>query len=555
MRHVCLLAALFAPFAARAQTFNLSSTEQVSSSTRQIHIGQKACSDNKVLNFTWDLGTGHPGLGEKVFIVRARDSSTCNSTSVSGVDRQDAFATSTQKNPSQIKAADMILDQTDAGMPGGCGNTTTTSSAPWTTHYCVQLQSATSAVAGFDDMPVMFAMLPPKPPVNLQIEPGDQHLKVRWDPGNGTEDIANYDVHVLPPDAGPFNAAKHADHVENQTTSDVTTTDDGIKLENDVKYTVQVVANDTYQNASVLSDAGSGTPKHVLDFYNLYREKGGGALGGGGCSTTGNFAWIAGLAVAAGLLARRRTRKGGLFILGLALLAPAAHAADRPPRWLLVGLKIDRYDPKVDSDPAFDGVAAQDKPYYAIFHGRAPLRWQLEVDWEIAHPLGSFLLGATAGYWQNFGKGLLAEVDPTTHTRLPSSDTALLDVIPLGVIATYRFDWLADRWTRFPLIPYAQIGYQRALWISFSGTGNVSRDNVHGGRGSGWTSGYTTALGIALALDALDPHVAREAFIDVGIQRTSLFAEYGWTRLDGFKSGNVLILTDRAWRFGLSVEF
>jgi hypothetical protein len=43
--------------------------------------------------------------------------------------------------------------------------------------------------------------------------------------------------------------------------------------------------------------------------------------------------------------------------------------------------------------------------------------------------------------------------------------------------------------------------------------------------------------------------------VDTGIQRTSLFAEYGWTFLNDFNRGGALILTDRAWRFGLAVEF
>jgi hypothetical protein len=34
-----------------------------------------------------------------------------------------------------------------------------------------------------------------------------------------------------------------------------------------------------------------------------------------------------------------------------------------------------------------------------------------------------------------------------------------------------------------------------------------------------------------------------------------LFAEYGWTFLNDFNRGGALILTDRAWRFGLAVEF
>jgi hypothetical protein len=235
------------------------------------------------------------------------------------------------------------------------------------------------------------------------------------------------------------------------------------------------------------------------------------------------------------------------------MAAPAARAdwlaIDRPPRRVLVGFKIDRYDPQVDSEAAFAGLPNDQRPYFQIFRGRAPLRYQLEVDWEVAHPFGTFLLGGTAGYWQNFGKGLAAD------TLLPSGDTALLDVVPFGVIATWRFDWLADRWARFPLIPYAQAGLMNALWASFSGTGSVSKDTTRGGRGSGWSYGYTTALGLALNLDAIDPDLAREAYVDGGIQRTSLFAEYGWTRLDDFNKSGALILSDRAWRFGLSLEF
>jgi hypothetical protein len=95
----------------------------------------------------------------------------------------------------------------------------------------------------------------------------------------------------------------------------------------------------------------------------------------------------------------------------------------------------------------------------------------------------------------------------------------------------------------------------RALWASYSGTGSVSKDLQRGGRGSGWTSGYTAALGFALNLDAIDPELAREAYVSTGIQRTSLFAEYAWTQLDNFHKAGALILSDRAWRFGLAVEF
>ena len=126
-------------------------------------------------------------------------------------------------------------------------------------------------------------------------------------------------------------------------------------------------------------------------------------------------------------------------------------------------------------------------------------------------------------------------------------------MIPLGAVATWRFDWAADRYG-VPVIFYAQLGLQAALWAAFNGRGAVVNASA-GGHGSGWTSGWTSALGVALALDFLDPSLAREAFNEIHLQRTALFAEYGWTHLDGFGNAGVLVLSDRAWRFGLSLEF
>jgi hypothetical protein len=130
-----------------------------------------------------------------------------------------------------------------------------------------------------------------------------------------------------------------------------------------------------------------------------------------------------------------------------------------------------------------------------------------------------------------------------------------LNVFPVGLIATYRFDYLVEMWQRFPFIPYAQVGLMRAFWITYNGRGDVSKDIQRGGNGSGWTNGYTTALGVAFNLGAIDPGLAREAYLDTGIQRSSFFAEYGWTKLSGFNKPGHLILSDHAWRFGVSVEF
>jgi hypothetical protein len=301
---------------------------------------------------------------------------------------------------------------------------------------------------------------------------------------------------------------------------------------------------DAYGNDSNLSASSTGSPVQIDDFYNHYRNSGGSASGGGGCASGGGAGALALLGLVVVLRRRPRAAVAGAVLLAATpALAADWTGLDRPPRRWLVGFKMDRYDPQIDSEKGLTGT-----PYHDIFHGRAPPRYQLEVDYEAFHPFGAILIGGTVGFWQNYGHGLLAS------TQQPSNDGATLDVFPFGLIVTYRFDWLADRFRWFPFVPYAQAGLQAALWSSFNGRGDVSTRQA-GGRGSGWNYGYTTALGVAIDLSPLDLNLAREAYVTTGIQRTSIFAEYGWTRLDNFHKSGTLILSDRAWRFGLSVEF
>lgn len=562
MRKAALVAALLLPCAALAQSQIILNSDQSTTlgTIPQIYVGRANCG-SMIINFTWDLGTP-PSIGQQVNVVHARSVSTCAGSTVTSPDTLTVAPSQMQTGTDQVRASDLILDQSDAGLSGGCSNTVRTSANPWTTYYCVQLTSAATigftSPPQFADIPVNFALANPTPPTSVVVGAGDRHLRINWTQGDSAETIASYDVHVTEPDAG-VDPARYASHVVAQTSADVSSTDDGKALQDDHTYAVRVRATDSYGNTSDLSPSVPGTPKRILDFYNLYRNEGGSALGGGGCTTGGAAGWIALCALFVGMLARKLGKRGrsrrakaaaGTSLLALLACFPSSARADevapyqRPARRLLVALKADRYSPQVDSEAGLTGA-----PYHQIFGTRAPLRYQLEADWEVAHPFGSVLLGVTLGFWQNFGKGLALD------TRKPSSDTALLDVVPVGLVATYRFDWLADRWERFPLIPYAQAGLSRALWISYAGNGSVSRDTTGGGRGSGWTFGYTTALGAAFSLDALDPELSREAYQDTSIQRTSLFAEYGWTRLDDFHRRGALILSDRAWRFGLALEF
>ena len=558
MRKAIVIAALvLCPLAARAQsTITLTSPQAITTTlttTPEIYVGTANCVSNEALTFNWDLTAVGLTTGQTVNIVETTDASSCSAITNPTDPGSSRVPAPTQNTTGSetVHAQDLILGGADGGLPDGCNNTTTTSSSPYKVFFCVQVDTAAavgvaeSAISS--SLQVNFSLGQPTPPAGVQVEAGDGHLRVFWTTGNSGEAILSYQVHVVPADGSEPLGTAVANPTAPQTDADVSKTDKGTPLQNNVHYNVVLTSTDVYRNVSPGSPAADGVPLDILDFYGLYRSENGRA---GGCASPGPTTFIAALGLLAALLARRKKklRNGALLVAAMSAFAPRAHAEgyQRPERFLLVALKVDRYDPKVDSEAGLTG-----DPYHQIFGPRAPLRWQAEVDWEVWHPYGTFMIGVTGGFWQNFGKGVLRS-DVTQKTQ----DTALLNVIPLGLIATYRFDKLADLWQRFPLIPYAQAGLMRAFWASYNGVGNVSPDTSgRGGKGQGWTSGYTTALGFAIALDALDPDLSREAFTDTGIQRTSIFAEYGWTRLDGFHDNKSLILTDRAWRFGVAMEF
>jgi|GEM_PF-343344 len=550
-----------------ALAITVTSPQSSGTTTGAIFVGQAACVANTSYQFNYDLGSGLPGTGDTVALAVVHSAADCNALPLTGAGDQSVGSPSqtTQTGMYTTTAAALELAQTaDGGLIGGCSDTTHTSSSPYTTYFCVidkpALSTSTPTVGS---IAVNFSLVPPTTPTSVGAESGDSHLKVSWTAGNAAENILTYQVFAAPKGIAPSLAQAPA-ATTTGLSADVTATDDGTALTNGSDYDLYVRAQDVYLNYSGLSSATTARPLAVDDFYNHYRGQGGSAQGGGGCSTGGTASFFAALILGVGLWSRRRrgSAKGfgngrgmggflGLSLgLGLFALAPEARAQSQygaGPRRLMISLKLDRYDPKVDSERDLNGAT----PYLDIFGTRKPFRFQIEGDWEIAHPLGTVLLGLTAGYWQNIGKGYLHD------KQVASTDTALLDILPFGLVATYRFDYLADQLRWFPLVPYAQAGLQSALWASFNGRGSVSRRAGDGGngRGSGWTYGYTTALGVAFALDALDPSLSREAYNDTYIQRTSIFAEYAWTRLDDFGHKHPLILTDRGWRFGLSVEF
>jgi len=531
------LAVLLAPLASRAQTAITVTTD--ANGTNPVNLGLQDCLDNRSIVFKWNLNAT-PNTGDTVRIFITKDTASCTATSEPTTAPTPALTQPTtvqQQDQATVTAKQLLLD-----LPNGCANTDHKATSPYTVFFCVRRSAATLFGGGLTagTLQVNFALVPPTAPSPPVATPGDSHLKLDWT-SKDTGD-QSYDVYVVPTTT-PVDPGRRAASNVVTTSVDVDHDSAGNSLVNDRDYDLYVRSTDAYGNKSNLSSpASQGTPVQIDDFYTHYRNSGGSSHGGGGCSSGGGAGLLAAAALGAALWRRRR---GGAIAASLIAVAPAtARAADwtgldRAPRRWLVAFKLDRYDPQIDSEKS---LTAQ--PYHDIFHGRAPLRYQVEVDYQALHPFGAVLFGVTAGFWQNHGKGLLHS------TGAPSSDTATLDVVPFGVVAGYRLDWFADRYRWLPVVPYAQAGLTAALWASFNGTGNVS-SSPSGGRGSGWSYGYTTVLGVAVDLGAIDESLAREAYVGTGIQRTSLFAEYGWTRLNDFGKSGALILR----RFGVSVEF
>ncbi|MFL5310244.1 MAG: MXAN_2562 family outer membrane beta-barrel protein [Myxococcales bacterium] len=566
MARLVLVAALLAPAAASAQQILITSSFAPATvnagQTQAVHVGKSRCVPDQAIDFSYDLQIV-PAPNDTVQAWIVTDTSVCSALDDPPAPNQQLSVPSQSSQTGLLllhpRAGELLLP--DATFPGGCANTTSRAATPFNEFFCMRRKTPAvlggSTVVNSGTLQVSFALTPPSAPSRPAATPGDSHVVLDWS-SNDSGDLA-YDVYVLPRDTpvNEIDLGKTAAHNVSTTHADVDHDSLSTSLRNGTVYDAYVRSIDAYQNTSPLSSRTLIEPVLIEDFYSRYRSAGGSASGGGGCESGGQAGLLA-FAVLA-LAAARRRRKAGAAALLMAL-APAANAADwtgldRPPRRWLVGFKIDRYDPQIDSEK---GLTSQ--PYHEVFHGRAPLRYQLEVDHQVMHPFGAILVGGTAGYWQNVGKGIYGSdyTDPDTGAvhlaGEASGDTARLDVVPFGAIVTYRFDWLADQYRWLPVVPYAQAGVQAALWVAHNGTGNVSSPSG-GGHGSGWSYGYTAALGIALDVGAIDASLAREAYVDTGIQRTSVFAEYGWTRLNDFGKSGTLILSDRAWRFGVSVEF
>jgi hypothetical protein len=320
----------------------------------------------------------------------------------------------------------------------------------------------------------------------------------------------------------------------------------------------------------------------TLDFYQEYRNEGGKSPGGcslGGRGTQlGTISFLGGGGLVALLIVRRRRRarralSRGLPCLLLALVAGSAQAQvsvsheerqgtsfgenpgyQTPKDWALE-LRFGPYRPNVDSE--FSGGAS---PYNAVFGGKRHLMSGMELDWQVFQAFGTLAVGAAFGYYKVTANAFV--LDATTGKCVPdpkttsgcevSGDKTSLRLVPISLLAVYRFDVAAERW-KIPLVPYGKLGLNYTFWQVTDGNGNVP--HAMGGKGSGGTAGWQAAAGVSLLLDFLDPSAARNLDMETNINHSYLFFE--WNRVDatGLGMSNKLHVGDSRWVLGLMFEF
>lgn len=231
----------------------------------------------------------------------------------------------------------------------------------------------------------------------------------------------------------------------------------------------------------------------------------------------------------------------------LAALLPAAalagEVAGASPRNMVLELKLSPYTPNIDS-----GFAPGAGPYARFYGGGPMILGELEFDYQFFQKFGSLGLGLSVGYGE---KGAFAHLADGSV----SDQAAAFHLAPVKALLVYRFDWLFTRFD-IPLVPYLKGGPVLIPWWMTKGTA-IETDN--GKQAAGFKVGAAAVAGLALAIDFLDPRLARDFDVSMGVNHTYLFAEFAYqnasllpTTADNPRPLN---LDSLHWMFGLGLEF
>jgi hypothetical protein len=337
-------------------------------------------------------------------------------------------------------------------------------------------------------------------------------------------------------------------------------------LQNDVPYVVVMVGVDNDGNLGTPTGAVTGTPVLTVDFFNQYVNEGGEVVGGY-CSMVRGAAHPAGLLLLLGVLFGLRRRLWLVFFVLGTLAASSAlgqgtfhdewgpmtaegTAQERrwdSPRSTAFEFRVGPYLPDVDS-----GLSNGASPHQDTFGRSNRVLYQLEIDYDLWQGFGNLGLGVGLGYFHESAKAFVADSNGVS-TGERSADNTSLRLVPMSLLAIYRFDVPALQW-HVPLVPYVKLGLNYTLWRINDGNGDTAR-LATGSGGVGGTLGWQATAGLALQLDGLDPVSMRLLDGETGLNHVYLFWDYSHIDASGLGMGHRLHVGDDTWSAGLLVEF
>ena len=234
-----------------------------------------------------------------------------------------------------------------------------------------------------------------------------------------------------------------------------------------------------------------------------------------------------------------------LFSFDAGAIELGTRATDHPFRSaqnFALELRLSPYHPQIDDDPNL-----KSKPFESNFGTVARLSIGVELDWQTLRipRVGTIGPGVGVSYVS------MSRPVRTVFTNRESGDETSLSIYPFYAVAVLRVDtfW---RDMGIPLVPYGKAGVGMALWRA-SNTGGTSVINNVSGKGHSFGTNF--ALGIAFALDAVDPGASRNMDNATGINNTYLYLEAYWLTLNGLGQTNALHVGTNTWAAGLAFEF
>lgn len=338
-------------------------------------------------------------------------------------------------------------------------------------------------------------------------------------------------------------------------------------------YFIALTAVDSVGNESLLGEVSQVTTQPTFDFFENFREAGGGDPGGFGCTTTspsrrapGALGLLALLTIVCGTIAwRRRTRHAteasmtpfqhtllALAALGTVagVLMPAQQAqAQRFDRKLegrlptsgAIELRLGTYLPQVDD-------AVTGSPYLDAFGAKQMFLTELQFDRQFYNGFGTAAVGFHVGLMNVQGTSINAD-------GTESVDKTKLNLVPLRLSLVYRFDPLAVD-LDIPLVPVFKVGLDYYVWWVNSGD-NIATyddgdkvDNAIGG-----TLGWHASMGVYLLLDWFDEISADILLFDFGIANTYLFADFVVYNINDFGSEDSFDFSEQNAMFGIAFEY